>query len=434
MKGAFILEPSRRTHVRGEYDVAVVGGGVAGIAAALAAARNGASTCLIERSTCLGGLATLGLIVDYLPLCDGEGHQVVGGIGEELLRVSGKYAPTNFPACWNDGGDPEARKRQRFELTYEPAAFMLAVEELLLESGVRLIYDSYLCDTVRENGRITALLIENKEGRSAIRCRVAIDATGDADVCAKAGEDTVVRCDNVLSWWFYSYNGEALRLHRLTESFMRIRPGTRTYSGVNADDITHFSIESRRRIAAYIQKRNAGEQTDEAQFLLSHDGTVLAETDGEELPAPYDEKPIFPAIIPTCPEFRMTRYLRGAVMLDEADGNTWFADCIGMVGHWAKRGLVYYVPFRTLAGVQNANLLVAGRCVSATASGLDVLRVIPACAVTGQAAGTAAAVAALHRDGALSGLDIVGLRERLQSQGVLVDRAFCGHGGYRDGA
>ena len=80
-----VEEPAREIPVWGEYDVIVVGGGVAGVAAAVAAARNGARVCLIEKAHALGGLATLGLVVYYLPLCDGRGNQVIGGLGEEII-------------------------------------------------------------------------------------------------------------------------------------------------------------------------------------------------------------------------------------------------------------------------------------------------------------------------------------------------------------
>ena len=82
------------------YDVVVCGGGIAGIAAALAAARGGARTCLLEKEYALGGLATLGLIVIYLPLCDGDGVKMSGGIAEELLKLSLKYGPGEIPEVW----------------------------------------------------------------------------------------------------------------------------------------------------------------------------------------------------------------------------------------------------------------------------------------------------------------------------------------------
>ena len=86
----FITEKERQTPVKGSYDVAVVGGGIAGASAALASARQGKKTLLIEREYLLGGLGTLGLVAIYLPLCDGNGTQVSYGIAEELLRLSVK--------------------------------------------------------------------------------------------------------------------------------------------------------------------------------------------------------------------------------------------------------------------------------------------------------------------------------------------------------
>ena len=144
-------EPGRSIPIEAEYDVCVLGGGVAGAAAALAAAREGARTCLIEKEYALGGLATLGLIVIYLPLCDGNGRQVIAGISEEFLRASLKYGPGNLPDCWREGGDPAARQQERYQTRYEAASLTLALEELLLSAGVTLWYDTRLCAAVCGN-------------------------------------------------------------------------------------------------------------------------------------------------------------------------------------------------------------------------------------------------------------------------------------------
>lgn len=111
----FLDEPARKTPIVGAYDVAVVGGGVAGIAAALAAARCGAKTILIEKQFALGGLATLGLVTIYLPLCDGCGRQVSFGLAEELLRLSIRHGwEDRYPAPWLENGTQEERKKRRF--------------------------------------------------------------------------------------------------------------------------------------------------------------------------------------------------------------------------------------------------------------------------------------------------------------------------------
>ena len=171
-----ILEPQRAIPVIAETDVAIVGGGIAGVAAALAAARLGVRTCLIEKDIALGGLATLGNVIVYLPLCDGRGRQVIGGIGEELLRLSVRDGFHKIPACWEPGGNPEQRRKTRFRVDFNPASFMLDIEELLLKHQVQIWYDTRFCDVVRKGGRVSALILENKSGRVAMNCRAVVDA------------------------------------------------------------------------------------------------------------------------------------------------------------------------------------------------------------------------------------------------------------------
>ena len=107
-------------------DVAVVGGGIAGVAAALQAARSGMKTILIEKTILTGGLATTGLVYFYLPLCDGNGRQVTFGITEELLRASLQYGPGDIPADWHEPG-----AGRRLQAVFSPAAFVLAMDEML---------------------------------------------------------------------------------------------------------------------------------------------------------------------------------------------------------------------------------------------------------------------------------------------------------------
>ena len=114
----YIKEKAKNTPVYGEYDVVVVGGGVAGVSAALAAKRSGAEkVLLIEKQFMLGGLATLGIITVYLPICDGEGKQVSFGIAEELLHLSVKHGyEDKYPKGWLENGTLEEKKERRFEI------------------------------------------------------------------------------------------------------------------------------------------------------------------------------------------------------------------------------------------------------------------------------------------------------------------------------
>ncbi len=124
----------------------------------------------------------------------------------------------------------------------------------------------------------------------------------------------------------------------------------------------------------------------------------------------------------------MTRRLVGAATLTVADVHRWHEDAVGLTGDWRQAGPVYAIPWGALRGVRNRNLLAAGRCISADASVWDVTRVIPPCAVTGEAAGTGAALAARDTAGDLTRLPVATLQRRLVEQGGLLERALVEEG------
>lgn len=148
-----------------EYDVIVVGGGVAGIAAAVASSRNGAKTLLMEKSCMLGGLATAGLISWYEPLCDGEGKQMIYGIAEELVKLSIKYGFENLPAKWGGQGINPIHY-DRYATRFSPGIFALALIEYLEENGVALRFDTLATYPDVEDGICKGILVETVGGRS----------------------------------------------------------------------------------------------------------------------------------------------------------------------------------------------------------------------------------------------------------------------------
>lgn len=390
-----VREPERATPVVGEYDVAVIGAGVAGVAAALAAARTGARVCLVEKEIVPGGLATLGLVAIYLPLCDGRGVQLVGGIGEELLVAAAADGPGTIPACWRPGGDPAGRRAARYRVEFNPASFAVAMERLLVEAGVSLLYDTRFCGVVVRGDAIEAAVFENRDGRVALPAGVFVDATGDADVCMRAGEETVSLDSNRLACWYYSQGADGVRLRQCGDNLYRPVPaGSRTYAADRAADVTAMAVDGRARIARDVLERRSADPG------------------------------LRPLLIPAVPEFRMGRRLKGRAELVEADERRVFPDAVGMTGDWRKAGPVFFIPFGILHG-RTANLLAAGRCVSAADGAWDVLRAIPACVATGQAAGTAAALAAAAGR-AVGDLPIGTLQERLRSAGVIIDPALAG--------
>lgn len=405
MQNETLREPARDLPVAGTYDVVVAGGGIAGVAAAVAAARNGASVCLLEKTCSPGGLATVGNVIVWLPLCDGRGRQVIAGLGEEMLKLSVAELSTHrpeahlrpIPPCWRPGGDTEQRKTVRYLAEFNPAWYLLALERLLVDEGVALRYDTVVCDVVRGSRRVEHLITESKAGRRAIAARTVIDATGDADICHRAGEDTESLDTNALSAWYYQWRDEGLVLRRRMKRF------SPTGEGAEAEGPL-YAAESPEQITAYMLASRELIREDLAACRADAPGKVVE-----------------PVMLPTIPTFRMTRRLVGDVSLSAGDAHRWFDDAVGLTGDWRQAGPVYALPFRTLKGVANRNLLAVGRCISADTSVWDVTRVIPPCAVTGAAAGTAAALACRSTGADVADLPVASLQRRLIEQGERID-------------
>lgn len=384
------LEQAREIPVRyGEYDIAVAGGGIAGAAAALAAARAGRKVLLIERMFGLGGLATLGLVTYYLPLCDGCGRQVSFGIAEELLKLSIRHgAEQEYPDTWLEGKSNHGS--QRYRVRYNAQVFAVLLEELLTGAGVEIIYGTTLCSVVREGSRVRALIVENKDGRSAVPAGGFVDATGDADVFHLAGHPTArYAAGNDLGAWFYEAVGGEMKLH--LDNLSWGEPEYGRIGGLDAREITRTQLHSH----AWSLQR----------FLQG--GGV---TDDHSL-----------ATLTAIPQLRMTRRLEGAYTLDESEDHASFPDSIGMICDWRKRGPIFEVPFGTLWHPALVNVAAAGRCISVTDAMWDISRVIPPCAVTGEAAGLALAMSS-----DLSKLSVDDLQGRLRQNGVRlhIDEVF----------
>lgn len=362
------------TEVRESCAVAVCGGGIAGIAAALAAARGGRDVLLIEREFALGGLATLGLVTYYLPICDGCGRQVVYGIGEELLRLAIKHGcECARPDPWLDGGTEEELKKTRFKAGYNGPLFMLEAERLLTETGVRILYGTSVCSVVTNGGRIEALIVENRGGRSAIRVSGSVvDATGDATIAAMCGAETAVYSrGNTLSGWYYFINSHERRCLM--------------YGGA---EITDEQLAAGKKQPKLLSERRFwgldGYEISE-MVQMSHDATY------RDWAKKHASDPSYlPDVLATIPQLRMTRRICGHATPDLCEVHA--EDSIGLISSWRTRGPIYELPFGCIVARGCRNLLAAGRDISVTERMWDITRVIPPCAVTGESAGTAAAM------------------------------------------
>ena len=385
---------STKVPVVSAYDVVVVGGGIAGCAAALAAAREGRSVLLLEKMTMLGGLGTAGHIVIYLPLCDGYGRQVIGGIAEELLLLSTKYSFHDDVAHWRENG-------KRYETRYDGPSYALALEELLERSGVAILYDTLAVTPIMQGRRCKAVIVENKSGRRAYACGAVVDATGDAEVFSRIGVPCECAENNLAIWCYCTRGGEEHILERGGARELGLNLLTlgnidknahsdvvrRPYYGSDAEEVNRFIMDGHRRLLDLVKE--------DADLVL--------------------------ASLPSMPQIRMARRIEGAYTLTEADLSAHFEDNIGATGDWRRPNPVYEIPYRTLYTPEADNIMAAGRCISATGVAWEVTRVIPPAAVTGQAAGTAAAMLAGNAASSAAALPVCELREKLSAAGVMLD-------------
>ena len=375
------------------YDIAVVGGGIAGIAAAIQAARSGKKTVLVEKTILPGGLATSGLVYIYLPICDGNGHQVTFGLSEELLKASIQYGPGEIPANWRNAENAEEQKRYR--CVFSPAAFMLALEEALRNAGVDIWYDTLLCDAAVEDGRLAAAVVENESGRGEIRAKQFIDASGSSVLARRAG----VPCldgDNFYSLWALEYRKGAHAGHRMDELGESV---VMHFDGAWANGDSAVSEE--RLAKCGFTRESLKEKTvrhpsgkDVSDYILATRHFLLEYYRDLHASGQFDRRSCYALKLPAMPQFRKISCIQGEYVLKDNEHATRFEDSIGLLADWRKPGFVWEIPYRTLYPANRlGGLLAAGRCTSATGDAWEITRVIPSAAMTGQVAGLAAALA-----------------------------------------
>lgn len=383
------------------YDVLVIGGGLAGIAAALESARMGLKTALIEKTILWGGLATSGLVPIYMALCDGDGRQVTFGIAEELLALSIKYGPGRIPSGWPNRDErrdscppdsffgrlyaelyPDGRLARRYLTAFSPIAFALALDEVLEGSDIDLWLDTLACVPIMSGDKVVGVEVENKSGRIAIGASCVIDASGDGDVAFRAGAPCEENKSHPTFLLQYTSLGRARQAveRESAEGLVTHWTGGATEMGeydcdaeekcspTDGRDITRFVMHSRRLAREAIARQ--------------HDAM-----------GPRGRDDLYPVSLPTMPQFRMTRKIVGHESVEPEQRNRHCPTSVGCIADCRKTGDVWEVPYGSLLPQGIENLIVAGRCVSAEGYAWQVTRLIPAAALTGQIAGIAAALA-----------------------------------------
>ena len=353
-----------------EFDIAVCGGGVAGIAAALAAARMGHKTVMIEKTIQPGGLATSGLILVYLPLCDGQGNQLLYGLPEELMISANKYGPCEPDKAWQ-------KNNTRLQVNFSPGAAVLGWDELLEEAGVSVWLDTVVTGCTVENNVLKSIEVFNKSGKGQISAKCFIDATGDADIafaCGNACHDS----ENAMVLWSLEHRNSEHQQRDYTGEYsggmipvagnicaaMRADALKKVYSDspVSGKLISDFVLEGRRRYRRDLQKIR------------------------------HLKQEVFPVALQHQAPLRRTRAISGRYTLRTEDEGKSLPQAFTKTGDWRASGRVWEIPYPTLLPDNVEGLLAAGRCISALDSAWEATRVIPVAAKTGEAAGIAAAL------------------------------------------
>ncbi len=411
-------------------DVVVIGGGPAGFGAAVAAAEEGADTLLIERWGFLGGTATAGGVNPFMRYMSGD-VQVNAGVFGRLLEALDDL-------CARAGTDAERRQ-------FDPEILKMLLDEMALSAGVRLLFHSFMVDAVADDGLVERAIIANKSGLQAVEAQMFVDASGDADLAARAGAEFEIGRDEdglsqPMSLFFRTAGVDVDRLP--------------TYEQINAlymPEKTAGRIDNPRDdVHRPIFTTHPGEITHNATRMLAHDGTDAASlTDAElqgrrqirELMTFFKDKVpgfenAFLASIATQVGVRETRRVTGDYILTRGDFEraSKFDDAVARgcfsidihspTGHglYAQRmpaGDWYEIPYRCLRPKGFDSLLVAGRPISCDHYIHGSLRVMPIAMSTGEAAGVAAAIAA-GQGRKTREIDVAALRERLRARGASI--------------
>jgi len=443
-----------------KHDIVVCGGGPAGVMAAIAAARNGADTLLIEYQGCLGGIASSGLLSIWGPFDDGsrlldwkrgpledkglplpaelrDFKRIIKGIPEEMLN---RLKAMNMASDSGWGFIP-----------VNPEAVKIVSEQMIMEAGGHILYETMLVDVVMTGGQIEALHIAGKSGIRQVIAEIYVDATGDGDLAALAGaefqkgrerdgkmmgvtlvfrlggiilpgrslldHEEIKKCDALFAEAFEK--GDVSARHHV--GCINIVPGMEGVVAVNSqhtfdidgtrdEDLTKAFINGRKDVQEMVRLFRKHLRGFEKCFLI-------------------DTAPMMGV--------RDTRRIIGEYILTGKDvvSAAQFEDSIGRNAYnldihlpdnamtveegLLKPGTSYQIPYRCLVPKKISNLLLAGRCISATQEGESSVRIMPCCMVTGQAAGTAAALCVKNKTRP-GKLDVAWLQEILRAQNVVL--------------
>ena len=400
LKEGKVCEPAKEIPVFHQTDVVVVGGGPAGFAAAVAAAKTGAKVALVERYGSLGGLFTNGMVLIMLATSrcrDGKWDLVTRGVCEEFMLRVGKFGtdfssqPTNTcpKSHWLPTVDPECAK--------------VLMDDMIAErKNVEMFFHSWGVDVIQDGDKVLGVVFESKEGRQAILAKQVVDCTGDADMLFRAG-GTYKQITSSITTVFRWGNMDTINPPKGAKANFRRRGNEGNpdacWGGCNMNTGNALSVRELSRVEISERKAN----WEKVMKMRATPGW-------EKVYTTHSASQI---------GIRGTRLIDAEFVMGRAEIKAGYdtSDTIGWCGHDCSHA-AFPVVYRQLLPKRVENLLCAGRCLG-RGDTIDTFRLICPCFVTGEAAGTAAALAAL-KGVTPRALDRTLLRKTLAANGAYV--------------
>ena len=442
-------------------DVAVIGGGPAGMCAAIAAAREGVRVILVEQGAFCGGMATRGLVGPFMTCYDAKGEtMIIRGLFEEIVDRMVKRGFAIHPSEVRGGTAFTSWIKIGHEhvTPFEPEGLKVIMDEMLTEAGVKILYHTDFLKPVLENNAVTGVLVSSKRGLEVIKATVVIDCTGDGDVACHSGvpyemgnEEMHLMQPATMFFHISNVDSEAVEadIQANIHNFYR-------RDGVNYRSF-HWRVSQARENGDWHLKRvsiglfrmpKPDEWCVNTSRIMGVDSTDNESLTNAEITGRQQAQEILHFLqkyVPGCENARLkstashigireSRHIQGDYrltaddLLDSRvpeDSILLAANSVDVHGRFGPtsneyvpiRGDYYGIPYRSLLPKGVEQLLIAGRCVSADSTAAGAIRVMPPCMGMGQAAGTAAALAV--KEGiTVRKVDVRNLREVLKERGA----------------
>lgn len=427
----FYIEPEKKLPVYAEVDVLVCGGGPAGIAAAVSAAKNRAKVLLLERFNCLGGQGTTGLVTSFMSMSAFTGgRQVIKGIWEEftnrMVEMGGCIKPPQLeekkPHFSYNRHEPDTQI-----CPFDPEVFKLAADEMMEKYQVEVLFHTYITAVIMEGNQVKGVLIENKSGRQAVFAKRIVDCTGDADIMAYANapfETGVGQRDgqevkspvstmfcvegleaDTVTWKVdkeLAYGAVNLFPLMKDDEFRAEMTRVTGIDPCNAADITRGEIACRKQIpevVEWMRKNLKGAEHARLTRIAGMMGMMVS----RRIQAEYKV---------TVDDILNYRLFDDTVAMNAYGVDIHNPDGAGCELYWLIPGHAYSIPYRSLLPLEVENIIAAGRCIA-----MEGIAVMATCFATGEAAGAAAALSA-RQDIPLRKLSVKSLQQTLKNQGV----------------